>query len=97
MACLGFTVIVPAARLWKWGRQSELRYVPRPGGRSQVHSAGVDPDRVLLMGSGMAVGWGVTSHDVGLGGALARALTARDHVPGGGVVSLVPGVASSTW
>jgi GAF domain-containing protein len=35
------------------------------------------PDRVLLIGSGMAVGWGVTSHDVGLGGALARAVTVR--------------------
>lgn len=76
MVGLGLAALVPMARVWKWSRQSELRYVPRPGSSAQVHSAGRAPDRVLLIGNGMAVGWGVISHDVGLGGALARALTA---------------------
>ncbi|MDQ1572421.1 MAG: hypothetical protein QOF79_3095 [Actinomycetota bacterium] len=74
---LGVASLVPAARAWKWSRQMELLTVPRPTGNSKVHSAGLTADRVLLIGSGMAVGWGVTSHDVGLGGALARTLTAR--------------------
>ncbi|MCU1413329.1 MAG: putative diguanylate cyclase [Microbacteriaceae bacterium] len=43
----------------------------------RAHSAGLDPDRVLLFGTGASVGWGVTSHELGLPGSLARSLTAR--------------------
>ena len=39
-----------------------------------VHSDGPNADRVLLMGSGIAVGFGVLSHDLALGGNLARRL-----------------------
>ncbi|MGO4536481.1 GAF domain-containing protein [Leifsonia sp. 2MCAF36] len=42
-----------------------------------VHAAGADSDRVLIFGSGVAVGFGVLSQDLALAGHLARALSAR--------------------
>jgi GAF domain-containing protein len=41
-----------------------------------VHASGIDSDRVLLFGSGAAVGWGVLSHEMALPGSLARGLAA---------------------
>ncbi len=41
-----------------------------------MHTAGAESDRVLLIGNGVAVGYGVLSHDLGLPGTLARRLTA---------------------
>lgn len=41
-----------------------------------MHAPGADSDRVLLLGSGIAVGYGVMSHDLALGGHLARELSA---------------------
>jgi hypothetical protein len=38
------------------------------------HALGSDADRVLIVGCGIAVGWGTTSHDEALPGNLARAL-----------------------
>jgi len=53
------------------------RDIPRPAGqRSVVRGVGPDPDRVLLSGSGSAVGWGVLTHDLALGGYLARHVSA---------------------
>lgn len=49
--------------------------LPRPEGVARAHAPGVSPDRVLLFGSGPAVGWGVRSHDLGLAGHLARAVS----------------------
>jgi len=49
--------------------------LPRPEGVARTHAPGVSPDRVLLFGSGPAVGWGVRSHDLGLAGHLARAVS----------------------
>jgi hypothetical protein len=39
--------------------------------------AGVDPDRVLVVGAGPAVGWGTSSHELALPGRLARRLARR--------------------
>jgi hypothetical protein len=41
-----------------------------------VHAPGADPDRVLLFGSGPAVGYGVLSNELALPGHLARQLSA---------------------
>ncbi len=49
--------------------------LPKPEGVARAHAPGVSPDRVLLFGSGPAVGWGVRSHDLGLAGHLARAVS----------------------
>jgi hypothetical protein len=37
----------------------------------------MDPDRILLLGNGVATGRGVTTHDLGLPGHLARSLSAE--------------------
>ncbi|MCA0217689.1 MAG: GAF domain-containing protein [Actinobacteria bacterium] len=47
-----------------------------PTDRPTAHAAGSDVDRVLLMGNGIAVSYGVLSHDQGLAGHLARGLSA---------------------
>lgn len=51
--------------------------MPRPHGLPRAVADGPSADRILLIGSGPAVGWGVASHDLALPGALARALRAR--------------------
>ncbi|TFD48314.1 GAF domain-containing protein [Cryobacterium frigoriphilum] len=70
-------MLVPVMRAYSVVVDRNFRSVPRPVDAPQVHSAGIDSDRILLLGCGPALGWGVTSHDLGLAGALARNLTAR--------------------
>ncbi|MEO7017715.1 MAG: SGNH/GDSL hydrolase family protein [Leifsonia sp.] len=48
---------------------------PRPRDSTTVSAPGANADRVLIFGSGPAVGWGVLTHELALPGALARALT----------------------
>jgi hypothetical protein len=69
--------LLPALRVWARSKNRELDLLPRPTDAPQVHAPGADSDRVLIIGSGVAVGWGVTSHDLALPGHLARALSAR--------------------
>jgi GAF domain-containing protein len=64
-------------RTWHRARQSDNALIPLPIVESSVHAPGADSDRVLVFGSGIAVGWGVRSHDLALPGHLARALSAR--------------------
>lgn len=75
-------------RLWVTSVDSELTAVPRPTDIPQVHAPGTDSDRILVVGSGAAVGWGVLSHDLSLPGALARAVSARTGR--GAVVDVIP-------
>jgi hypothetical protein len=69
--------LVPVIRAWGVARELEFATIPRPTDAPQAHSAGLDSDRVLIVGSGPAAGWGVLSHDLALPGSLARALSAR--------------------
>jgi hypothetical protein len=61
---------------WSIGVLRNLSHVPRPSDDSRTHASGVDIDRVLLFGGGIAVGRGVSSHDLALPGTLARAISA---------------------
>jgi hypothetical protein len=56
---------------------SLVRYgeLPVPQDAPVVHSAGPDPDRILLIGTGAVRGMGISSNEIGLGGQLARRLT----------------------
>ena len=54
-----------------------LAAIPRPTDAPAGHSTGVDPDRILVLGSGPASGWGVRSNDLALPGQLARELSRR--------------------
>lgn len=64
-------------RAWAAGAGAGLGHVPRPTDAPHAHSPGADSDRILIFGSGPAVGWGVLSHDLALPGSLARALSVR--------------------
>lgn len=66
----------PFARLWLAASEQSWRQLPTPSDRPLVHAPGADPRRMLLLGSGVAVGYGVMSHDLALGGHLARELSA---------------------
>jgi len=46
-----------------------------PSDSPHVVAGGADPDRVLLLGSGRPTGFGVHTHELGLGGHLARELS----------------------
>lgn len=67
----------PVARLWMATSSQSWRHLPTPSDAPLVHAPGSDSDRVLLVGAGVAVGYGVMSHDLALGGHLARALSAH--------------------
>ena len=69
--------MVPVMRAWTTSLDRKFRGIPLPTDAPQAHSPGIDSDRILLVGGGPAVGWGVLSHTLALPGALARALTAR--------------------
>ena len=71
--------MVPVMRAWAAGAGEGLGNVPRPTDAPHAHSPGTDSDRILIFGSGPAVGWGVLSHDLALPGSLARALSARSR------------------
>lgn len=51
--------------------------VPRPHDAPQGHAPGENPDRVLVFGNGIAMGWGVGTHELAIPGQLARALSQR--------------------
>lgn len=67
----------PLMRVWAASAERQDRHLPRPSDAPQAHAAGIDSDRVLILGCGPAVGWGVLSHQVALPGSLARELSAR--------------------
>ncbi|MDJ0337634.1 GAF domain-containing protein [Cryobacterium sp. PH31-O1] len=67
----------PLMRVWTASAERQDRHLPRPSDAPQAHAAGIDSDRVLILGCGPAVGWGVLSHQVALPGSLARELAAR--------------------
>ena len=50
--------------------------LPRPTDATIAHASGNNPDRMLLLGSGPAMGYGVLSHDLALPGQLARQISA---------------------
>ena len=64
-----------AVRLWV--RTSDLsdRSLPRPDSPDLRPEPAHDADRLLLLGNGATVGYGVLSHDLSLAGHLARQLT----------------------
>jgi GAF domain-containing protein len=64
-------------RVWAEGAGAELVKVPRPLDAPRARAAGREMERVLLFGTGPAVGWGVSTHDLALPGALARAMSAQ--------------------
>lgn len=67
----------PLMRVWTASAERQDRHLPRPSDAPQAHAPGIDSDRVLILGCGPAVGWGVRSHQLALPGSLARELSVR--------------------
>ena len=71
-----YPILRPLMRFLLFRVDRRLRKLPQPVDSPHVHAPGADPDRVLLFGSGPAVGYGVLSNDLALPGQLARQLSA---------------------
>lgn len=61
---------------WLSTSGSSWRSLASPPSTAVTSAPGPDPDRILLLGGGISVGWGARSHDVALGGHLARIISA---------------------
>jgi len=70
------TIARPLVRRWLAGSQHSWLSLPLPKSQQLVIAPGPDPDRVILTGSGIAMGYGMRTHDLALGGHLARQLAA---------------------
>lgn len=57
-------------------RRHHARGTIHPADASRVRAGGRDTQRVLIVGSGPAFGWGVSTHELGLAGALSRTMAA---------------------
>jgi hypothetical protein len=69
-------ILQPATRAWVASKTRELDALPHPSDDPHASAPGADSDRILIFGSGPAVGYGVESHELALPGTLARALSA---------------------
>jgi hypothetical protein len=64
--------VTPMVKRWLRTSGASWQTLPVPSGPPVVHAAGPDPDRILLVGAGISMGYGMTSHDVALAGQIAR-------------------------
>jgi hypothetical protein len=71
-----YPLLRPLMRVMLYRADLRLRRLPHPVDAPHVHAPGADPDRVLLFGSGPAVGYGVLSNELALPGQLVRQLSA---------------------
>lgn len=67
--------LAPVMRIWRAGIKVTLHRIPRPFDDPHTSAPGINSDRVLIFGAGLAVGWGVSTHDLALPGFLARSLS----------------------
>ncbi len=74
LGSLLWALLAPGMRVWRLFAAAKLDVVPRPTGTPRAEAAGPLPHKVLLFGSGPAVGWGVSTHELALPGFVAREL-----------------------
>jgi hypothetical protein len=74
MTARGSRVLLRAWMRWKW---RSLDGIPRPADRAFASTHGDPVLECVALGNGSISGWGVASHQLGLVGALARALGRR--------------------
>ena len=77
MGRIGDVLTTSMTRVWLANASGSWRRLPRPLDEPYAHAPGDDPDRVLVVGNGISVGYGVLSHQIGFGGHLARQLAER--------------------
>lgn len=61
--------------LWFRTSSDSWRSLPRPVDAPVVHTPGVTPDRILIIGAGPVVGYGAMLHELTISGAIARQVT----------------------
>jgi hypothetical protein len=66
----------PGVRFWLSSTSLARAAIPQPEGSAVVHTAGTNPARILVVGSGAAIGFGVFSHELALAGHMGRQLSA---------------------
>ena len=64
-----------ATQFWLRHSRYSWQRLPIPNDSPHVHSPGSHPDRILVAGDGVASGLGVVTHELGLAGCLARAVS----------------------
>jgi hypothetical protein len=67
-------LLAPLATRWARRVREELDVLPHPTDGNRQFVAGPDPDRVLVLGDGPAIGFGVLTQELALPGQLARRL-----------------------
>ncbi|MBH0054228.1 hypothetical protein I6E74_08615 [Salinibacterium sp. SWN139] len=75
-ASLGHVVMKFFMLTWVYTSPHSWRGLPKPEAGPPVLADGPDVQKALLCGSGIVVGYGVASHELALGGSLARSLAA---------------------
>ena len=65
----------PGVKFWLSSTALTRALIPRPAGSDAVHTPGTNPARILLVGGGASVGFGVLSHELSLAGHLGRQLS----------------------
>jgi hypothetical protein len=65
----------PGVRFWLSSTALTRALIPRPAGADAVHTPGTNPARILLVGGGASIGFGVLSHELALAGHLGRHLS----------------------
>lgn len=73
-ATLAHAVMKPFMLVWLYTSPHSWRGLPLPESGSPIVVVGPDPQKVLVCGSGIVVGYGVASNELALGGSLARSL-----------------------
>lgn len=66
----------PGVKFWLSSTALSRALIPRPASADAVHTSGTNPAKILLIGSGASIGFGVLSHELALAGHLGRQLTA---------------------
>jgi len=78
--------------VWVRVSSNSWRGFPYPKGDAVVRAEGPDPYTAVLCGSGIVVGYGVASHELALGGALARGLAAQTQRGAEMTIVTAPGI-----
>jgi len=76
LRCFVVLLAWPIVKLWFAAHPGLWRTFSAPDDEPCAEATGPDPDRVLLLGPGKSFGYGVSTHQLGLGGHLARELSA---------------------
>jgi hypothetical protein len=65
----------PGVRFWLSSTSLARAAIPQPEGVAAVHTVGTNPARILVIGGGAAIGFGVFSHELALAGHIGRQLS----------------------